>query len=178
MPTDPEAQIPRQDPYWPLISLALVVVVLWVLCGIILYRFPERGTFGDMFGAVNALFSGLAFAGVIYAIYLQREELELQREELRSTRLELARSAFAQEKSEEALRQQVKAAEFSQRIAAINNMLEFAQECYRRLCHESIAQQEKIEIERWAARRFELIEELNKVYQQLFQQQSKASDPS
>jgi len=43
----------------------------------------ERGLFGDKFGAVNALFSGLAFAGVIYAIVLQRQELELQREELR-----------------------------------------------------------------------------------------------
>lgn len=177
MPTDPEAQIHRQAPYWPLTSLALAVVALWVLCGIILYRFPERGTFGDMFGAVNALFSGLAFAGVIYAIYLQRKELELQREELRSTRLELARSAVAQEKSEEALRQQVQAAEFSQRIAAINNMLEFAQECFRRLRIESIGPKEKVEVERWAARRSELIEELNKVYQQLFQQQSKTNIP-
>ena len=41
-----------------------------------------------MFGSVNALFSGLAFAGVIYAILLQREELGLQREELIKTRLE------------------------------------------------------------------------------------------
>ncbi len=40
---------------------------------------PDRGTFGDMFGAVNALFSGLAFAGLLIAIYLQRKELELQR---------------------------------------------------------------------------------------------------
>jgi hypothetical protein len=42
-----------------------------------------------MFGAVNALFSGLAFAGLIYAILLQREELEFQRQELIETRAEL-----------------------------------------------------------------------------------------
>lgn len=41
----------------------------------------DRGTFGDMFGAVNALFSGLAFAGIIWTIFLQRNELKLQREE-------------------------------------------------------------------------------------------------
>lgn len=47
-----------------------------------------RGQFGDMFGVVNALFSGLAFAGIIYTILLQREELAAQRKELRLTRHE------------------------------------------------------------------------------------------
>ncbi|MDR6554663.1 hypothetical protein [Paenibacillus qinlingensis] len=45
----------------------------------------KRGTFGDMFGAVNSLFSGLAFAGIIYTIYLQRKELTLQREEIQKS---------------------------------------------------------------------------------------------
>ncbi|QEG39384.1 putative phage abortive infection protein [Roseimaritima ulvae] len=44
------------------------------------------GEFGDMFGASNALFSGLAFLGVVVAILLQSQELALQREELKSTR--------------------------------------------------------------------------------------------
>lgn len=57
-----------------------------------------------MFGAVNALFSGLAFAGIIYTIFLQKEELALQREELKANREELARSARAQEASEKVLR--------------------------------------------------------------------------
>lgn len=46
----------------------------------------ERGTFGDMFGAINALFSGLAFAGLIVTLLYQKEELTLQREELKATR--------------------------------------------------------------------------------------------
>lgn len=49
----------------------------------------ERGQFGDMFGASNALFSGLAFIGLIYAILLQRSELALQRIELKLTRKEM-----------------------------------------------------------------------------------------
>ena len=38
-----------------------------------------------MFGPVNALFSGMALAGIIWAIVLQKRELELQRQELKST---------------------------------------------------------------------------------------------
>ena len=48
----------------------------------------SRGLFGDKFGAVNALFSALALAGIIFTIFLQKRELGLQREELQETRLE------------------------------------------------------------------------------------------
>lgn len=49
----------------------------------------DSGIFGDSSGAINALFSALAFAGVIFAIILQKKELGLQREELEQTREEL-----------------------------------------------------------------------------------------
>ena len=65
------------------------VIVAWGASWYLLKDVQERGTFGDMFGAINALFSGLAFAGVIYAILLQRKELKLQRTELELTRREL-----------------------------------------------------------------------------------------
>lgn len=52
---------------------------------------------GDSFNVINALFSGLALAGVVVAILLQRRELALQREELTLTRAELKRTAKAQE---------------------------------------------------------------------------------
>lgn len=69
------------------------VVVLYLL-NLSLVLFVDdpslRGTFGDQFGAVNALFSGLAFAGLIYTIILQRRDLELQRNDLRLQREELA----------------------------------------------------------------------------------------
>lgn len=38
------------------------------------------GEYGDMFGSVNALFSGFAFLGVVVAIFLQSQELRSQRE--------------------------------------------------------------------------------------------------
>lgn len=40
------------------------------------------GQLGDSFGALNTLFSGLAFLGIIISIKLQRDDLKLQREEL------------------------------------------------------------------------------------------------
>ena len=73
----------------PLRKLLLSVAALWLTSGLLLYFAPERGTFGDMFGAVNALFSGLAFATLIYTAWMQREELALQRQELELTRAEL-----------------------------------------------------------------------------------------
>jgi Putative phage abortive infection protein len=75
--------------YVGLVLLLTAVVALWATSGWLLHADKERGTFGDMFGAINALFSGLAFASLIYTVYLQRHELQMQREELRLTRDEL-----------------------------------------------------------------------------------------
>jgi len=86
--------------------IALFLVILLWGSSFFLLKVPDevtRGTFGDMFGAVNALFSGLAFIGIIYTIYLQKEELRLQREELKLTRRELKKAAEAQEKSSKSL---------------------------------------------------------------------------
>ena len=81
-----------------------------------------------MFGAVNSLFSGLAFAGVIFTIYLQKTELSLQRKELELTRVQLARSANAQEKSEKALANQVKLMNRTAKLNALNSLVEYYSE--------------------------------------------------
>jgi hypothetical protein len=86
----------KSNAYKPLYVLFFVVLIIQISIALIVYfnfeSWPDRGTFGDMFGSVNSLFSGLAFAGVIYAILLQSKELELQREELKLTREELSQS--------------------------------------------------------------------------------------
>ncbi len=71
------------------------------------FSLEQRGIVGDMFGAVNALFSGLALAGIVYTIHLQREDLSLQREELRLTRDEMIRSANSQESADKSFKKQV-----------------------------------------------------------------------
>lgn len=72
-----------------LFSIVLLITIVMAINYWMLVNNTHRGTFGDMFGVANTLFSGLAFLGVIYAILLQREELRLQRKELKSTRKEL-----------------------------------------------------------------------------------------
>ena len=92
----------------------------------------ERGTFGDMFGAVNALFSGLAFAGLIVTLIYQKEELKLQREELRETRNELnAQKLEFQEQNKTMKRQRFENTFF--------NMLSLQQEIIANLSYEYYA---------------------------------------
>lgn len=78
--------------------IAFVVLAIWVISWLTLSSNPDRGTFGDMFGGVNALFSGFAFLGLIYTISLQKTELGLQRQELADTRKELAGQRESMEK--------------------------------------------------------------------------------
>lgn len=87
---------------------ALGVIIVWALTFLLFFMSDseKRGQFGDMFGAVNALFSGLAFAGLIITLILQRRELSLQRDELEQTREELKNQREEFEKENETLRQQ------------------------------------------------------------------------
>lgn len=85
-----------------MLTFSLVIIGLWLLSILITHLFvsPEnRGVFGDSFGGINALFSGFAFLGIIYTIFLQRNELRLQRKELKMTRNELLQSRVAQQES-------------------------------------------------------------------------------
>jgi len=71
------------------VLIVIGVCISWFFGGLFLPEWlgeANVGEFGDKFGGINALFSGLAFAGVIIAIVLQSKELELQRKELRLTR--------------------------------------------------------------------------------------------
>lgn len=95
--------------YTILIVLIVAVIVIyasswWLVDSYIDHN--ERGTFGDKFGAVNALFSGLAFAGLIFTIVLQKKELSLQREELQLTRKEMEEQTAEFEKQNSTLRLQ------------------------------------------------------------------------
>lgn len=120
-------EAPRTTPTRVLTLLVMIGVALCfayaVLLRLFLGSWQEGASFGESFGAINALFSGLALAGVIYTVFLQREELALQRHELTLTREELRRSAVAQEKSEKALERQAEAAFVTARLNTVNNLL-------------------------------------------------------
>ena len=86
-----------------LFGIALIFVLISALQFGLSYYANETvlppNEIGDSFGLVNALFSALAFAFLIYTSLLQTEELKLQRKELEENRKELARAADAHDAS-------------------------------------------------------------------------------
>jgi len=125
-----EQQNSEELPNRLLLVLGIAVLVIWGLSLLLLLIAPEaRGAFGDMFGAANALFSGLAFAGLIYTLILQRTELKYQRqqlklqyEEMQNNTAELQRAARAQELSEQALRKQLATMNIAAQLNALTTM--------------------------------------------------------
>ncbi len=93
------------------VAVGLIVIGIWDWLGhrpmsnsdIAAKATDTSAQYGDSFGAVNALFSALAFAGVIIALWWQRKELSLQRREMRLAWQEHKKSADAQTKSEQRL---------------------------------------------------------------------------
>ncbi|WP_310620879.1 putative phage abortive infection protein [Flexibacterium corallicola] len=72
-----------------IVGAIALVVLFWIgnwWLGFWYLEADERGTFGDTFGAVNALFSGLALAGLCYAILLQQHELRITKKDARRTK--------------------------------------------------------------------------------------------
>ncbi|UTW68315.1 hypothetical protein KFE94_14455 [bacterium SCSIO 12643] len=112
-----------------LTKLIVLVILIWGLSTILIIfgldNWSDRGTFGDLFGAVNALFSGLAFAGLIYTIVLQKNDLEFQKNEIALNRTELKKTAKAQKNSEKALIEQVEQMKIASRLNALKTLIDY-----------------------------------------------------
>ncbi len=102
--------------WWAISALGGVgIIAVWLIVGHSPMWFapiknpalPGFGTYGDMFGFVNSLFSALALFAVIVTLWLQRKELQLQREELKKTTAAQARAATAQEEVTEVQKQAI-----------------------------------------------------------------------
>ncbi|KZL03323.1 MULTISPECIES: hypothetical protein [unclassified Pseudovibrio] len=81
----------------------------------------QRGTFGDQFGAINALFSGFALAGLVFGILQQQEALRIARIELRTALQEAQGTKHMLEEQRKALNEQNKA---NRKMAFENNLFE------------------------------------------------------
>ena len=115
--------------------LLAIVILLWVLYPFILDKYispdNDKAEYGNSFGALETLFSGFAFAALVYTIIqqniqlrLQKEELTLQRKELELTRIELSRTASAQESTEKSIKNQAVLMEYSSRLEGLKILLE------------------------------------------------------
>lgn len=89
---------------------AVIVVFVIFVFSLLAFIWPidaislaNAGLFGDSFGALNALFSGLGFAGLILTLIYQQTQLKVQQAELNTTQIELRRQSelFDQQKFDE-----------------------------------------------------------------------------
>ena len=109
--------------------LALYLIA-WYLIDLFIQNPQDQGVFGDKFDAINALFSGLAFAGLIITLILQKKELGLQRDELEQTREELKNQRLEFETQNKTLKQQ-------QFESALYNMLQLQQQIVNDLAYDT-----------------------------------------
>jgi hypothetical protein len=109
--SDSEEVAPKFDIPWKWITIIFGgLLFIWLSIGFLpvfaqhgwslTFGTEHAGEFGDSFGFINSLFSGMALAGVIVAIILQCRELRAQQHELSLTSKALARSAEAQEQTQ------------------------------------------------------------------------------
>lgn len=88
--------------YWYVFTFILLIFAIFFLGLVYLtpeinFAFPPKvsisnmGVFGDSFNVLTSLFTGLAFAGLLTSIFIQRREFKLQQEELAETKKEFAK---------------------------------------------------------------------------------------
>lgn len=68
---------------WGTIAFVFWIIVFFIILFCFKGKYQVTGTLGDTFGAVNALVSALAFAGLIVTIRQQHEDLRYQHEALK-----------------------------------------------------------------------------------------------
>ena len=83
---------------WAIVLVTIVQIVGGVVLFFVFDDWNNRAAFGDMFGFLGSFFTGLAFAAVIYSLFLQRKELKL-------TQAEFKKSVKAQTEQADSLRE-------------------------------------------------------------------------
>ncbi len=89
----------------------LLVYITWPISEL---SINKAGVFGDSFGVLTSLFSGLAFSGLIWTIFLQRNDLKIQQEQLQHQLDEMENS-----RKEMATQSRIQRAQFYATIAQL-----------------------------------------------------------
>jgi hypothetical protein len=106
----------------------LAIILLQIVYGYVIYfsvPIAERGAFGEMFGAMNTLFSGFALLAVIYTILIQQKDLEQKSKDIENISKALSRVTDAQENSVTAQKQQIEILHHTALLKAYSTMLAY-----------------------------------------------------
>ncbi|MGY6274540.1 hypothetical protein [Methylomonas sp. MgM2] len=91
----------------------VITVYIFLLPDALLLWKENTGEFGDSFGVINVLFTGLAFSGLIVAILQQQEEIKIQRD--------------ANKKAEEIQNNAIKISAYSELLKEYNGQIQALQ---------------------------------------------------
>lgn len=147
----------------PLYSAIIAVASMWLInLGVGFVKpLDKAGTFGDQFGAVNALFSGLAFAGLIYTILQQKQSLEKQNNSIQQQ----AESLEEQRKSIELQREDLQNQQEELRLN--RQELELTREEMKNQTAEFEKQNESLKIQRFENTFFNMMSLLQEIVNSL-----------
>ncbi len=106
----------RDSPWAILVLSTIVIIVLFVLYGYF-FAHEDNANWGDSFGALTSLFSGLAFAGVVAALWIQRKDLKQTQEEMQL-------STKAQEEMAKQMKLQIKHLETARDLELLHKFIE------------------------------------------------------
>lgn len=120
---------------WTILGVLAVVVALWLGTAIAWimdtwmnwgheFNPSKAGQFGDTFGAVNALFSGLALTGVAYAVALQHKELDAINQQLSESQDDAKKNETARRNTEILMERQATALLAAARLDAARSLWE------------------------------------------------------
>ena len=94
---------------------AICIAAIWAIYGLVMFLLPfdpqTKGVWGDSFGALSSLFSGLAFMGLLITVFLQMQEI--------------SRLAAEQRESATLLDQQVKTLKLTAKLNYLNDAIAF-----------------------------------------------------
>lgn len=88
------------------LSIGMISIGLFFMVKKYIPELENLALFGDSFGFVNTLFSGLALITISYSIILQLNAFKLQQKELQLTREEFKKTAEAQIESQKEFQKQ------------------------------------------------------------------------
>lgn len=111
--------------------IVVCLLIQWLYYYLIILNLPSwdvRGQFGDLFGGLAAGFNGLTFAGLIYTLLLQREEIRAQQ-------IESSNISYAQRQSNLIL-------SLTGELSALNSMLQSANLEYQFMIKEKYLRDE------------------------------------
>lgn len=110
---------------WTWVGIVVLVgVVWWFYPSLSSLRGMQNGTGQSKYDGLDSLFSGLAFAGLITALYFQREDLKLQREELKLQREEMQAATEEQERHRDVFEKQQRNNELQRFESSFSSLVE------------------------------------------------------